>query len=391
MKTAEFIELHRKDDVRTLALQAKKYPDVQMTYAIEQIAGWQTAQQKLPTWAQTPGVVYPHHLSMEQCSSEATAQIKARILSEIGGEFSTFVDLTAGFGVDFTCMARRFRQAVYVEQQQYLCEIAQQNLPLLGLPQAIVHQGNGMEYLQQMQKVDWIFLDPARRDAQGGKVVRIEDCEPDVTALEEQLLQKAERVMVKLSPMLDISQALQTLKHVVAVYVIAQHNECKELLLILGRETMERSKIKITSINNEQTFTYTLQQEESALPRYAQQVGTYLYEPNAALIKSGAYKSVACSYGVGKLHISSHLYTSEEKVETFPGRVFKVQGVYGFGKKDLKDLKAASPKANLSIRNFPSSVAELRKRLKINDGGENYLFATTLNNSDRILVLCCKA
>ncbi|MBQ0061133.1 MAG: RsmD family RNA methyltransferase [Bacteroidales bacterium] len=362
-----------------------------MTYAIEQIAGWQTAQQKLPTWAQTPGVVYPHHLSMEQCSSEATAQIKARILSEIGGEFSTFVDLTAGFGVDFTCMARRFRQAVYVEQQQYLCEIAQQNLPLLGLPQAIVHQGNGMEYLQQMQKVDWIFLDPARRDAQGGKVVRIEDCEPDVATLEEQLLQKAERVMVKLSPMLDISQALQTLKHVVAVYVIAQHNECKELLLILGQEKMERGKIKITSINNEQTFTYTLQQEESALPRYAQQVGTYLYEPNAALIKSGAYKSVTCSYGVDKLHISSHLYTSDELVENFPGRVFQVQGVYGFGKKDLKDLKTVCPKANLSIRNFPSSVAELRKRLKISDGGENYLFATTLSNGEKVLVMCRKA
>ena len=387
IETIRFIEENARADVRSLALQAKKYPSVDMAMAVVQIAGRQMAEMKVPTWYRTEGLLYPKHLSMEQCSSEATAVYKASL---VGGD--TFADLTGGFGIDCSFMSRRFGQADYVERQTELCELAGHNFPLLGL-NIRVHNEDGVEYLKQMQPVDCLFLDPARRDNHGGKTVAISDCEPDVSALEDLLVEKAKKVMVKLSPMLDLSLALKDLKYVSEVHIVSTDNECKELLLIL-QKTPISSEISIHCINmvraDCQKYTFTQEQERTSGCPLASEVETFLYEPNASILKAGAYRSLTQAYAVKKLHPSSHLYVSPHFIGDFPGRKFRVEGVSGFGKKELKTFLQGLEQANLTIRNFPSSVAELRKRLKLKEGGEDYLFATTLAGESKVLIKCKK-
>ena len=387
-ETIRFIEENARADVRSLALQAKKYPKVDMAMAVVQIAGRQIAEAKVPTWYRTEGLLYPKHLSMEQCSSEATAIYKAGLV-----EGDTFADLTGGFGIDCSFLSRKFKQADYVERQSELCELAEHNFPLLELKIG-VHNEDGVEYLKQMHPVDVLFLDPARRDGHGGKTVAISDCEPDVSALEDLLVEKAKKVMVKLSPMLDLSLALKALKYVREVHIVSVNNECKELLLILEKST-DSSEIvvhceQITSTGEHQHYAFTQEQERTSDCPLAAEVGAYLYEPNASILKAGAYRSLTQTYPVNKLHASSHLYTSPYYIEDFPGRRFQVEAVSGFGKKELKTLLQGLEKANLTIRNFPSSVAELRKRLKLKEGGECYLFATTLSDESKVLIKCRK-
>ncbi len=386
-ETLRFIEENLKADVRSLALQAKKYPQVDMAMAVVQIAGRQIAEAKLPSWYRTGGLLYPKHLSMEQCSSEVTAIYKASLLQ---GE--TFADLTGGFGIDCSFLSRRFKKADYVERQAELCELASHNFPLQGL-QIEVHNEDGVEYLKRMDPVDCLFLDPARRDGHGGKTVAISDCEPDVSTLEDLLVEKAKTVMVKLSPMLDLSLALKTLKNVREVHVVSVNNECKELLLILQKQSISSDvSIHCEHIVNDlhQHFVFTQEQERISDCPLTSQVETYLYEPNASILKAGAYRSLTQSCEVKKLHPSSHLYTSSHFIEDFPGRRFQVEAVSGFGKKDLKTFLQGMEKANITIRNFPSSVAELRKRLKLKEGGEDYIFATTLADESKILIKCKK-
>ena len=386
-ETLRFIEENSRADVRSLALQAKKYPQVDMAMAVVQIAGRQIAEVKVPSWCQVEGLLYPKHLSMEQCSSEATAIYKANLV-----EGETFADLTGGFGIDCSFFSRKFKQADYVERQAELCELAKHNFPLLGLSIG-VHNEDGVEYLEQMQPVDCLFLDPARRDGHGGKTVAISDCEPDVSALEDLLVEKAQTVMIKLSPMLDLSLALKTLKYVREVHIVSVNNECNELLLILQKSSVSSEvAIHCEHIVNaqHQHYTFTQEQEHTSDCPLATEVGAYLYEPNASILKAGAYRSLTQTYGIKKLHASSHLYTSFHFIEDFPGRRFQVEAVSGFGKKGLKDFLQGSDKANLTIRNFPSSVAELRKRLKLKEGGEDYLFATTLADESKVLIKCKK-
>ena len=388
LETIRFIEENRKADVRSLALQAKKYPEVDMTMAVVQIAGRQIAEAKIPSWYRVEGLLYPKHLSMEQCSSEATALYKMGLV-----EGETFADLTGGFGIDCSFLSRKFKQADYVERQAELCELAGHNFPLLGL-NIVVHNEDGVDYLKRMQPVDCLYLDPARRDGHGGKTVAISDCEPDVSALEELLVEKAKTVMVKLSPMLDLSLALKSLKHVQEVHIVSVNNECKELLLLL-RKSAVSSEIQIHCeqiVNSceHQHYAFTLSEEHTSECPLAEAVGAYLYEPNASILKAGAYRSLTQAYPVEKLHASSHLYTSAHFIEDFPGRRFKVEAVSGFGKKELKEFMQGMEKANLTIRNFPSSVAELRKRLKLKEGGEDYLFATTLADESKVLIKCRK-
>lgn len=387
-ETIAFIEEHARADVRSLALQAKKYPGVDMAMAVVQIAGRQIAEAKIPSWYRVEGLLYPKHLSMEQCSSEATALYKAGLV-----EGETFADLTGGFGIDCSFLSRKFKQADYVERQAELCELAGHNFPLLGLNIG-VHNEDGVDYLKRMQPVDCLYLDPARRDGHGGKTVAISDCEPDVSALEELLVEKAKTVMVKLSPMLDLSLALKSLKHVQKVHIVSVNNECKELLLLL-RKSAVSSEIKIHCehiVNSceHQHYAFTFSEEHTSECPLARAVGNYLYEPNASILKAGAYRSLTQAYPVEKLHTSSHLYTSAHFIEDFPGRRFKVEKVSGFGKKELKEFMQGMEKANLTIRNFPSSVTELRKRLKLKEGGEDYLFATTLADESKVLIKCRK-
>ena len=391
-ETIRFIEENLRADVRSLALQAKKYPQVDMAMAVVQIAGKQIAEAKVPTWYRTEGLLYPKHLSMEQCSSEATAIYKAGLV-----EGETFADLTGGFGIDCSFLSRKFKKADYVERQAELCELAKHNFPLLGL-NIDVHNEDGVEYLKRMEPVDCLFLDPARRDGHGGKTVAISDCEPDVSALEELLVEKARKVMVKLSPMLDLSLALKDLKHVCEVHIVSTDNECKELLLILQKETAS-TEVSIHCINSlgalngyriYQEYAFTQEQERTSDCPLTSEVNAYIYEPNASILKAGAYRSLTQAYPVQKLHVSSHLYTSEHFIEDFPGRRFRVEGVSGFGKKELKTFLQGMEKANLTIRNFPSSVADLRKRLKLKEGGEDYIFATTLADESKVLIKCKK-
>ena len=387
-ETLRFIEENARADVRSLALQAKKYPQVDMAMAVVQIAGRQIAEAKVPSWYHTEGLLYPKHLSMEQCSSEATAIYKAGLV-----EGDSFADLTGGFGIDCSFLSRKFKQADYVERQAELCELAKHNFPLLGLSIG-VHNEDGVEYLKQMQPVDCLFLDPARRDGHGGKTVAIADCEPDVSALEDLLVEKAKKVMVKLSPMLDLSLALKHLKYVREVHIVSVNNECKELLLILQKESASPDITihceHIVNASEHQSFSFTQEQERTSDCSLATEVGAYLYEPNASILKAGAYRSLTQTYACKKLHASSHLYTSEQFIEDFPGRRFRVEAVSGFGKKELKDFLQGMEKANLTIRNFPSSVADLRKRLKLKEGGEDYLFATTLADESKVMIKCRK-
>lgn len=396
-ETQQFIREHLSDNVRTLALQAKKYPDVDMPTAITQIAGRQTAAEKIPSWKEIEDIWYPKHLSLEQCSSEITARYKASLLQ---GESLT--DLTAGFGIDCSFLADGFKSATYVERQKELCEIAAHNFTILNLNHITVRNEDGVAYLQTMSPVDCIFLDPARRNEHGGKTVAISDCEPDVAELEELLLSKANRVMVKLSPMLDLSLALKELRHTQEVHILSVNNECKELLLLLGQEPPAEQnppeEVPIHCVNlftkgvqEKQHFVFTREQEQRSKCMYTDTLGSYLYEPNTSLLKAGAFRSIAAAYPIKKLHPNSHLYTSDVLITDFPGRAFRIINQCSFNKKEIKESLSDLKKANITVRNFPATVAELRKRINLAEGGDTYLFASTLNNGQKILLRCEKA
>lgn len=395
-ETQLFIREHSSDDVRALALQAKKYPDIDMPTAITQIAGRQVAAEKIPSWREMEEIWYPKHLSLEQCSSETTARYKARLF-----QGDSLTDLTGGFGIDCSFLAAGFKSATYVERQEELCEIAAHNFPILNLNHINVRNEDGVAYLQTMSPVDCIFLDPARRNEHGGKTVAISDCEPDVAGLEELLLSKAKRIMVKLSPMLDLSLALKELKHTQEVHILSVNNECKELLLLLGQEAPTEQappeEISIRCANlftkgaqEEQHFAFTRGQEQRSQCTYTDSLGDYLYEPNASLLKAGAFRSVAAAYSVRKLHPNSHLYTSDTFIGNFPGRIFRIVNQCSFNRKEAKESLADLKKANVTVRNFSATVAELRKRLHLTEGGDTYLFASTLNDGRKVIIRCEK-
>lgn len=460
----DFIRRHVQDDVRKLALKRPDSPNVDLKEALTQIEGYQTARKKLPLWAENPQLVYPPRISMEQCSSETTAlykqQVVRRLLQGLENPGSnnqnhplSMADMTGGFGIDFSYLAPLFDHACYIEQQEVLCRIARHNLKVLGLEQAEVCHGDGVERLLEKAPFTLVFIDPARRDGQGKKTVALSDCTPDLTAIQERIRSCSRFCMAKLSPMLDIHQALQELKGVSEVHVVSVDNECKELLLVLSSEDAENiaemataekrqetgndpasetdkteevsenkaedtsesklegasttsnskqsvvikkpAETRIFCINlqkgEQQTFEYTAQEEAMAEAVYTDQPGTYLYEPNTSLLKAGAYKCLCARFGVRKLHPNSHLYTSDTLCADFPGRRFHITGCRSFSKQDLKQIAREIPQANITIRNFPSTVQELRKKLKIKEGGDRYLFITTLKNEQHVILECLKA
>ena len=388
--TLAFIERNLDKQPHTLALQASKYPEVDIRTAVSQIAGIQVAKIKIPSWSENKELRYPVHLSLEQCSSERTARYKASLI-----QGTSITDLTGGFGVDCAFMAKDFDEGHYVERQAALCDIASHNFHTLGLTHIQVHHADSVDYLEKMKPVDWIFIDPARRDSKGGKTVVIADCEPDVSQLEDLLLEKGSRVMIKLSPMLDLSLALNTLRHVTSAHIISVGNECKELLLIEDKEYGDKKPpVQITCINmtakGEEMFCFTREEEQNSVCTYATALGKYLYEPNSSIMKGGAYKSIAQRFGLNKLHPNSHLYTSDTYLEEFPGRIFEIIDSCSFNKKELKSKLGSVKQANLAVRNFPTTVADIRKRIKLAEGGNVYLFATTLNNEDKVMIICRK-
>ena len=442
--TQDFIRQHQDDDVRQLAFLGSKYPEVDMPFALDQIRGRKMARVKLPRWASLEGIIYPPHISMEQCSSESTALYKAELAARllalpVSSSFSEeigFVDLTGGFGVDFSYIAARLGvKSMYVERQAHLCEVAKENFERLGLKNAIVKNGDGIEVLHSFhpKKKDaasdddslgiiydqplsllktklglkLIFIDPARRDDAGNKVVSLKDCTPDVTVLQEEMLSKADYVIIKLSPMLDWHRAISELSHVREVHIISVNNECKELLLVLSArnlgdmeassadgEVKHAGNLRIYCVNDAQSFVCDELDMESSPVRIAPPVleeMQYLYEPNASLMKAGCFGVLSDRYDARMLSKNSHLFVSQAPIEAFPGRSFRIIAVSSFNKKELKRHLSGITKANIATRNFPLSVAELRKRLKLKDGGETYIFATTLSDESHVLVITEKA
>ena len=513
--TIDFIRQHQDEDVRQLAFLGSKYPEVDMPFALDQIRGRKMAHVKLPRWASIEGIIYPPHISMEQCSSEQTALYKAELaarllglspsssetgqekekesekasnsqfskICEFAGEravdsefaknegtfkkeqiltesdvnvneikrgpseedFSEeieFIDLTGGFGVDFSYIASRLGvKSMYVERQAHLCEAAKENFERLGLKNVCVKNGDGIvvlhsfaskkdaasdslgitdEQSQSLLKTNLglklIFIDPARRDDAGNKVVSLKDCTPDVTILQEEMLSKADYVIIKLSPMLDWHRAVSELSHVREVHIVSVNNECKELLLVLSARNMGMNMVsgtdlgakhdenlRIFCINDSQSFVCDETEMASSDVKIASpdkivssdritspalDEMPYLYEPNASLMKAGCFGVLSERYDAKMLSKNSHLFVSEDPVEAFPGRAFRIIAVSSFNKKELKRQLSSITKANIATRNFPLSVAELRKRLKLKDGGETYIFATTLSDESHVLVIC---
>ena len=512
--TQDFIRQHQDEDVRQLAFLGSKYPEVNMPFALDQIRGRKMAHVKLPRWASIDGIIYPPHISMEQCSSEQTALYKAELAARLLGlsvsssenekecekasnshfskicefagkgavdsefaknedtrkkqqiltecdkyvnksegepneeDFSEeieFVDLTGGFGVDFSYIASRLgMKSMYVERQAHLCEAAKENFERLGLKNAIVKNGDGIEVLhsfhskknaasdflgiteeqsQSLLKTNFglklIFIDPARRDDAGNKVVSLKDCTPDVTVLQEEMLSKADYVIIKLSPMLDWHRAVSELSHVREVHIVSVNNECKELLLMLSARNMGMNMVsgtdlgakydenlRIFCINDSQSFVC----DETEMASSAVKIASpdkivssdritspalggmqYLYEPNASLMKAGCFDVLSERYDARMLSKNSHLFVSREPIAVFPGRSFRIIAISSFNKKELKRHLSGITKANIATRNFPLSVAELCKRLKLKDGGETYIFATTLSDESHVLMITEKA
>ena len=386
--TQNFIQTHRSRPVSELALALSKRSDIDAAFALRQIEGWQRLSKKVPTWAEVETLLYPPRLSLEQCSGEAAARYKREVVEKLIGHGHTMADLTGGLGVDFSFVAPLFRRAIYVERQEELCRLARHNFPLLGIGHAEIVNADGTEFLQTLPEADLLFLDPARRDTAGRKTVMLEDCEPDVGALLPALLEKSRFVLLKLSPMLDLHSAIRQLGCVCEAHIVAEGGECKDLLLILSKAPQA---ITIHCVNDGQAFAFTPEEEETAAPPLASSVKKFLFEPNAAILKGGAFKSIATRFGLEKLHPNSHLYTADHLPDNFPGRVFEVEGATGFGKKELRCFCQGTRCANLTVRNFPASVAELRQRLKLKEGGQAYWFATTLADGSHALIATHKA
>lgn len=439
MTTAEFIQEYREKDTRQLALQSARFPDVDMPYALDQIKGWQTARRKLPTWAACDGIVYPPHLSMEQCSSEPTAQYKLNLAMEWARRVdhaSSMTDLTGGFGVDFSFTSCAFASATYVERNAQLCHMVEHNLPLLGIDNAKVVCADAIDYLSTLDMQTMIFLDPARRDQHGAKTVMLADCTPDVVQLLPQLLKKSRFTMLKLSPMLDWHKAVEDLQGMVReVHIVSVGGECKELLLVLSEEIESELKVfcadleaggsslsggssssscsSCSSLSSEPSFPRTpsspIAHSSPSAPSNASlfvyapgasrpapnsklktQNSKFLHEPNASIMKAGCFDELAAAYGVSPVSRNSHLFLSAEPVDGFPGRSFSIERVTTLNKRELRQALAGIEKANIATRNFPLSVAELRKRLKLKDGGDVYIFATTTAEDEHLLLISHK-
>jgi len=384
----KYLAEHEDDEPSRLMLQAGRYPHLPVAQLVQHIGARQKIKTKLPSWYQHPQVRYPVALSVEQSSSEKTAAFKAGLVNG-----TLLLDLTGGFGIDSYFFADKFETVIYVERQPELVEIAAANAKVLGRNNIQFKQAEATAFLESFTSpADWIYLDPARRDQANRKMHSLSDCEPDVIKLLPALLAKGKNILIKTSPMLDITQAIGQLQKVQKVYVVAVENECKEVLYQV--DASDNSSPQIEAINllpedREQVFTFDYAVEENTAVKY-ELPQTYIYEPNAAILKAGGFKSMANQFQLNKLHRNSHLYTSENLVQDFPGRIFKLKTISRYQKKGLAS-HLPDRKANITVRNFPDSVAEIRKKTGIKEGGDLYLFATTDLHQKPIILVCEKA
>lgn len=375
----EYITKNLKCNVSNLALKGNPFTTVSTPEIIAQIEAKKRCEKKLPTWFQTKNIYYPNKLNIEQTSSENTAKYKAKLIKG-----NSLIDLTGGFGVDSYYFSKVFNSVIHCEINEDLSRIVAHNYKQLKTNIKTVAT-NGISYLKTVnESFDWIYLDPSRRHDSKGKVFFLKDCEPNVPEHQEFLLSKTNNILIKTAPLLDISVGLNELKDVQSIHVLAINNEVKELLWIIEKHNTKNTKIITCNIkqNEQQVFEFNLFDEKNTITNYSLPL-QYLYEPNAAILKSGAFNSIAKQFSLNKLHKHTHLYTSNELIN-FPGRVFKIENIVDYNKKSLKDL--AFEKANITTRNFPESVQQLRKKFKIKDGGELYLFFCTNKVGNKIVV-----
>ena len=425
--TKDFINAHLNDDVNKLALS--KFPDdIDKQFVIRQIQARQLLKKKLPSWSENDELLFPKRLSLEQCSSELTAKYKKTIsrkdaktqsrdeeaqcnISENQcrsvGEKRTLIDLTGGMGVDTSFLSDNFDETIYVERQAGLCELAEHNFKVLKKNIKVVN-AKAEDFLTQCGEVDCIYLDPARRDEYGRKMVSLHDCSPDVAELQDLIFEKSKTLMVKLSPMLDIDIIKKELKNIKEIHVVAVKNECKELLVLCqqttdnGQQTSCNNQLSAVShqlsavdLRENWRFNFTEEEENEAVVSFADEIGKYLYEPGVACMKAAPFKLLSQRFNIKKLHRNSHLYTSDELVYDFPGRIFEVINVVNFDKKAKKMLSQQTTdnrqqtlsKVSIAVRNFPLSADELRKQLGFKDGDDFYVFGTTMKGEKKVLVL----
>lgn len=399
-KTWQFVREHRDENVRELALRAGRDSELDLPQALDQIAGWQTARTKLPRWAACEDIVYPPHISMEQCSSQFTAEYKAQVAKRLVAQTdcTSLVDLTGGFGVDCSYMASAFTRTTYVEREAHLCKLAQHNMEALGLQQVTIVNNTAEHYLDAISEATLIFLDPARRDEHGRRTYAISDCTPNVLCLLEQLLAKAPHVMVKLSPMLDWHQTVSNFDgHVSEVHIVSVSDECKELLLVIGRQYCPSPHI--WCVNGEQILDFDTDAAFAPHPNqnecddllhictpFDERPPSYLYEPNTSVMKAGCFALLEERFAIRQVSANSHLFVGRNPVPDFPGRAFTIEGVTTMNKRNLRQAIGDLAQANITVRNFPMSVNALRSKLKLKDGGDTYLFATTDSKGNHLII-----
>lgn len=387
-----FIRMHAGDDLHRLTLSAGRYPGIDVPFATLQIAARRQIRDKLPAWYANDALIFPSRLAAEQCSSEQTARYKHQLLE---GE-QHLCDLTGGLGVDAYYFAQQVKHVTYVERDATCFDAAMHNFSVMQATNIEGRHADAAQTLAEIGAVDAFYLDPSRRGQnRHTRVFALSDCEPNVATLLPVLFTKAPKVALKLSPMLDVRHTLAALPETTEVHIVAVKNECKELLLVLRRNTCRIAALRIHCVhfatgNVAQTFRFTLADEQTCAPVIAEKVQAYLYEPNVAILKAGAYKQTAQTFGIEKLHTNSHLYTSDILSVDFPGRIFRVEDIIPFSAKNRKSIAQTIPQANISVRNFPLPVDELRRQTRIADGGEIYLFATMLHNEVKVLIRCQK-
>lgn len=397
MLTADerFALAHRHVDAAALALRLSGRRDVDAAFVVRQVDGWQRLSRKVPSWAACDALRYPPRLSVEQASGETAARYKARLAQRLAPEGGAFADLTGGFGVDFAFVAAHFGRAVYMERNAELCRLARHNFPLVGAAHAEVKNVDSTEVFGTLGAFDLLLVDPARRDADGRKTVRLADCEPDLTQLAPRLLEQSPVVVAKLSPMLDHREAVRSLPGVTEMHLVGVGGECKELLVVMERAaagvTAER-KQKVFCVEmsegGERCFCCEMYDETVSFCPVAERMGPFLADPGPALMKSGAFRAAGAHFGLRLVGASTHLYTADVPVEGFPGRQFAITEIYGFDKRSLRELRARLSRANLAVRGFPASADELRRRLKLADGGDDYIFAAQTAACGRCLIVC---
>jgi len=376
-----FINANLKADISSILLKGTHFDAVKTQDIIEQIEAKKRSEKKLATWFHTENIYFPNKLNIEQTSSEVTAKHKASLIQ---GE--AIIDLTGGFGVDCYYFSKCFKKVTHCEINPKLSQIVSHNYKQLDVKNIETQTVDGIDYLKNHDACfDWIYIDPSRRHDSKGKVFFLNDCLPNVPAHLDLLFKRSRNIMIKTSPLLDFSVGIDELKHVKTIHVVAVNNEVKELLWILEAGFIGDISIETCHIKKEKAdvFSFILDEEKTTEPNYSLPL-TYLYEPNSAILKSGAFDSISNQLQVSKLHKHSHLYTNDTLTD-FPGRTFKIENIIPYNKKEIKKL--GLKKANITTRNFPETVQNIRKKFNIKDGGDLYVFFTTdLENNKVVLI-----